>query len=358
MKNLHFNRLEKKGRHQYIDDFAGLRHFGDFKYTGFIKCKLVLNADYSVVLPDQIYIEIGGEIRWIQPLYFSGNRIAPFEGYGLCDLGVDVSYGTNLRIRFRNDDLVARLNDGSVFYRCTIKGPQYIYRFTTGSAQIIKDKPYLRLYHHTSKKSMESILKSKEFWSSNWNIQGTKKSLNISYLYLTSLPKISCIDDLEQIAMSSQGKIAFRLDSNITNNPDLILDVYRESTENRTQALSYWVESSLLATQPCYRHLSPEGFGYHAIVSPFTHRIGVEYGTRVIIEGDKLVPRNPMVLNYTVVGDAASILGLNAPFDEENTQEVFKVEFFQDNEEIIEFWIGNTNSNQYDSKAIKMVTFE
>ncbi len=353
MKNLRFNRKEMDGQHQYLDDFEGLRNFGDIDYSGYIKCKLVHNSIYSIVLPDQIYLDVGGEIEWIQPLYFSGNLVAMFDEFGVCDVTIDISYGAGLHVRFRNDEVVSRLDDGSLLYNCSLKGPVDLYQYTTGTAKVISGKPFLKLYHHTEKKSKKGILESNEFWSSNWNIQGTKKSTNISYLYLTSLPEILCTEDLAQIAMSTQGKLAFRIDSNFTNQPDLILDVYRESTDNRRFTLSFWVEASLLATQPCYRHLPPDGFGYHAIVSPFIHRIGVEFGEKIKIENDRLVPTSPKCLRYAVVGNATNVQGLKAPFDEENTQEILKVEHIKDPDDIISFWIKNGNTNQYDNKPIE-----
>jgi len=358
MKNLHFNRVEKKGRHIYIDDFDGIRKFEMFEHDGFIKCKLVHNTNYSIVLPEQIYVAVGREIEWIQPLYFSGNIIGKFDDFSACDLSVDISFGQCLRIRFRNDDLASRLSDGSLIYKCKIKGPKLIYPYTTGEAKFIAGKPFLKLYHHTSRKSKEGILAGGEYWSSNWNIQGTKKSTNISYLYLTPLPKITTPDDLTQIAMSSQGRLALRIDSNQGNNPNLVLNVYRESTDNRTHTLPCWVESSLLSTQPCYRHTPPIGFGYHAIVSPFIHRIGVEYGTRVQIEGNRLKPYSPKALQYAVVGDATKVTGLAAPYDEEETQEILKIEIINEPLEITSFWMENANTDQFSGKSLESVKFD
>lgn len=358
MKNLRFNRIEKSGRSIYIDDFQGMRSFDDFEHEGVIKCKLVHNIGYSVVCPDQIYINAGGTTNWIQPLYFSGNLIAHFDEYGLCDLGVDISHGVCLRIRFKSTDTISWLNDGSILYKCAIKGPKHLYQYRTGTAKIEGGIPYLKLYHHTTQKAKNDIEMGGEYWSSNWNIQGTKKSKNISYLYLTSLPKISNIDDLTQIAMSSQGKLAFRVDSNFTSTPDLVLNVYRESTNNRTYTLSHWVNSSYLAPQPCFRHMPPDGFGYHAIVSPFIQRIGVESNTIILINNGYLEPSNPKVTGYAVIGEATKISGLEAPYDEENPEGKLMNEYINRPEEIIEFWIRNSNTNQTGNKTIEEVVFE
>lgn len=358
MKNLRFNRIENKGRSKYIDDFEGIRNFEEFEHDGYIKCKLVHNIGYSVVCPDQIYFEVGGSLYWIQPLYFSGNQIAQFDEFGLCDLGVDISHGVCLKIRFKNSDTISWLDDGSILYKCTIKGPQYLYRYRTGDAKIDNKIPYIKLYHHTDRKAKSAIEKGGEYWSSRWNIQGTKKSTNISYLYLTSLPKISNIDDLTQVAMSSQAKLAFRVDNNFTNLPDLVLDVYRESTINRKHTLSQWVNASYLSPQPCYIHLPPNGYGYHAIVSPFVHRLGVEVDSTILIENAHLKPKNLKSMGYTVIGDATTVKGLEAPYDEEDTEEKLMIELIKAPEEIIEFWMKNANTNQTNNKQIEEVVFE
>lgn len=358
MKNLRFNRIEKKGRHRYLDDFAGMRNFGDFEFDGFIKSKLVHHEKYSVVIPDQVYFKAGNNLYWLQPLYFSGNQNSWFGDFGFCDFGIDISYGECLRVRFKSTDAISWLSDGSILYKCTIRGPKFLYRYRTGEAKIEGGIPHIKLYHHTSRDSKKGIEEGSEYWSSNWNIQGTKKSTNISYLYLTSLPKISNIDDLTQIAMSSQGRLPFRVDTNFTQVPDLILDVYRESTNNRTHTLSHWVDTSFLAPQPCYRHHPPNGPGYHEIVSPFIHRIGVEYKSTISIKNEKILPLNPKSLGFAIVGDATTIDGLEAPFDEENTKEKLKIEYMIEPNEIINFWVENANTNQVDNKIIEEVKFE
>jgi hypothetical protein len=356
-KNLRFNRIEHKGRHQYLHEFRDARDVEQYEFSGFIKCRLVHHKYYSVIIPDQIYIDFAGEVKWIQPLYFLPHIISFFDDTGICELIIDISHGVALRITFSNFDLKSHLKDGSIFYSCKIKGPRHLYNYTTGLASIVNNTPYLKLYHHTTRAAGEAIEKSKEYWSSNWNIQGTKKSTNIAYLYLTSLPKIDCIDDLEEIAMSSQGRLLFRLDQNSSEVPDLILPVYRDSTANRIHTLESWIDASLLASQPCYRHMPPQGRVYYAVVSPFIYRIGVENGTTLDIKGNTIVPRSPKKSCYTIVGDATTIDGLTAPYDEENTMDIFKIEYVHNGEEFINFWSRNRNSNQFDNKEVEMIKF-
>jgi hypothetical protein len=353
MKNLRFNRIEKKGRCKYINDFQNIRKFGKYEYNGYIKCKLVHSTKYSLVFPDQIYFKVGDSLYWVQPLFFSANVITQFDEFTQCKFSIDISHGACLNLQFKDIDAISWLKDGSIFYKCKIKAPKSLYNYRTGDAQIIENIPYIKLFHHTSKEAKKNINKSNEYWSSNWNIQGTKKSTNISYLYLTSLPKISNIDDLTQIAISSQGKLAFRRDSNLTSNPDLILDVYRESTNNRTHTLSHWINTTHLSPQPCYKHTPMYGGVYYAIVSPFIHRIGVELNTTLLINDGFIEPKGHKLMDYTIVGDATTIDGLKAPYDEENTDEKLLIEYLKEPEEIMNFWFKNANTNQTNNKRIE-----
>lgn len=357
MDDFRFNRRARGGRHQYLNDFAGMRQFGSDVYDGYIKCKLVHRARGSLVYPDQIYVTFNKEERWIQPLYFTANVISWHNGHGTCDLSVDISHGVCLQIRFTNDALVRRLPDGSLLYRCRITGPKYLYRYTTGPAKINHGTPAIKLYHHTTREALEGIVADNSFRTSRWNIQGTKKSTNITYLYLTPLTKIACIDDLTEIAMSSDGYLRFRLDSNFSDAPDLALRVYRESTLNRTHTWGGWIRSHYLATQPCYKHTGPDGYVYFAIVCPFVHRIGSEVDERVSILGNNLAPSHPKALRYAVIGDARTIKGLEAPYDEEATNDILKVEEIGDGEDLISFWMRNRNSDQFNNKVVATVEF-
>lgn len=355
--DLKFNRIRHGKKVHYLKE-PNEQILGDEVYKGFIKCKLAHNEYYSLVIPDQIYVQLGEKTYWIQPLYFAGCVIAEFDDRGTCQINIDVTLGLVLRIEFASNELLNKLDDGSLLYACKIRAPKFLYKYVTGPAKIIDSNPYIKLHHHTSADSLQAIVNSGGFLSSNWNIQGTKKSQNISYLYMTVLPEITCIEDLGEIAMSSTGRLYFRLDQNPRNTPDLTLNVYRDSTENRTETLSYWVDATLLSTQPLHRHIDNRGIGYHAIACPFIQRIGVEFETNIKIFGNNLIPVAPKALSYAVVGDASKISGLKAPFDEEETDEVLKIEFIDDRQDIISFWMNNSNTDQYSNKMMESVTYE
>ena len=358
MKNLQFNRLESDGRSRYILDFEGMRNFGGFDHGGFIKCKLVHNDKYSLILPDQIYFQVGDNVYWIQPMFFSAPLVSWTDQSGQCDMSVDISCGECLKLKFKSSDAVSWLDDGSILYACEIKGPKSLYEFRTGDARFVDGVPQIRVFHHTTSEAQNAIEESDEYWSSSWNIQGTKKCNNISYLYLTSLPEIGNVDDLTQIAMSSEGRLAFRIDSNYTNIPDLVLKVYRDSTENRTSTLSHWVSTNYLSPQHCYRHSPPDGFIYHAIVSPFILRVGVESGSTLSIDRDTIVAKEPKLLNFAIVGDATNLDGLSAPYDEEDSEEKLKIEFDLEPDEFIGFWRSHVNSDLFSNNNLEEIEFK
>ena len=359
MSDLRFNRTKTRGQRIYLGAFErSQRKFGDQRYTGFVKCKLVHGKGYSLVIPDQIYSEIGGELSWIQPLYFAGSVISRFDHGDVCDLAVDISHGNLLKIRFETSDLVSRLKDGSFLYRCSILAPKFLHRYTTGAATLENDRPLIKLFHHTKAEFKKSILEGQHFRTSAWNIQGNKKCTNIAFLYMTSLPKIDDVTDLQQIAMSNFGKMAFRLDTNYTDTPDLILDVYRESTNNRTHSIEAWVYADDLAPQPCFRHLPPSEPGYHEVVSPFIHRIPSRPGGIGSIHGGRLRPEDFLPLHHAVVGDATTISGLGAPYDEEHTSELLKTEQIAEPGDVMSFWMEHPNMNHYDVKNIEKLAFE
>lgn len=354
--NKRLNRYEitkPKKRHAYIKDYSGMQYANDAEYDGYIKCKLVHRDGLSVVFPDQVFVELGGELRWIQPFFFGPNQIGFLDDENICRVPIDISCGVKIWCEFKTSDQLNSLKDGSIFYRCKIKAPKYLYPFTTGRARLVENQPQIELFHHTGAEAALNISQSKEFWATAWNIQGTKKLENIAYLYLTVLPKIHCNDDLFEIAMSSNGILPLRLDQNLGNKPDLELEVYRDSSQSRTKTISSWVKCTDLTPQPVYNHR--HGDVYYEVVCQFIHRIGVERNTTVKIDGKTLNPNAPKMFDYCVIGDASRLSGLQAPLDEECPEHIFKIERFAAGEEILGFWEANQNTDLFTNKDIELV---
>lgn len=355
--NLRFNRREHRGRHRYLKFFPAPKQIGPSTYDGYIKCKLVHQDRFSLVIPDQIYLSLADQTYWFQPFYFTANLISFVNTGGSCSFWIDLSFGARVQVTFSATGLQNRLPDGSFFYRCSISGPKVLFRYATGTAVIKNNVPYLKVFHHTDRKAEHGILESGEFWSSKWNIQGTKKLSNISYLYLTPLDKIACDDDLQEIAMSAIGRVPLRLDQSQSDKPDEYLRVYRENTENRTRTLPGWVRSDYLSPQHVYRHTPPNGAVYYEIVCPFILRLGVEAGTTIKLNKTTLVPQILKRLNYVVIGDATTLGGLRAPYDEEFTEHILKIDSPPPGEEIVLYWRENANSNLFQGISVEKAQF-
>lgn len=356
--NYRFNRHERKGKHQYVKEFPSFRRAGGVKYLGYVKCKLVHHKVYSTIVPDQVYLTIGGETLWIQPLFFMASFILFSETEDRCRLTVDISLGALLAIDIKSDWLVSRLPDESFLYRCEIEGPAALFRYATGKAQLVDNVPYIQLFHHTNLRAKEGILKSSTFWTSSWNIQGTKQLSNIAYLYLTPLDRIVCDEDLREIAMSSVAFVPLRLDQNMTSVPNELLRVYRENTSNRKHSIACWVRADALSSQHIYRHAPGHGAVYYEVVCPFIQRVGANVGSVIEIRKNTLFPASPKQLDYVVVGDASSIEGLRAPYDEEDTIQIWKIDGVSGSREIIRHWSTNPNSDLYSQIAVEMAAFK
>jgi len=357
-KNYRYNRIESESGHEYLIDFDGKRTFDKYSNDGFIKCKLFHGNGFSLFTPDQIYIE-DKKLRWIQPLYYSANLISKTDTFIECKLWVDISFGVCLEITFRNSDHVITLSDGSELYKCKILGPENLTKYSTGLARWKENGvPQVQLFHHTKKETINKIIKSGYFLPSSWNIQGNKKLSNIKYVYFTCLNKILFEDDLQQIAMSNHGQMGFRLDQNSSDEPDLILDVYRENTLNRDNSISKWIDSSFLTSQPVFKHSPPGDSVYYAIVQPFTHRVGLKPDTVLKITDEQVEATDIRQLGYIVIGDATTREGLVAPFDEEETEQILKIEEQSCSKNNLEFWMERSNKNHFGKISTETIEFE
>jgi len=357
IKNYKYNRIEGEFGHYYNENFDGLRHTGKYEYEGFIKCKLIHGKGISVIVPDQIYLN-STELLWIQPIMFTPNILSKYKDGIECRIFVDISFGASIEVVFDDNQFWSSYEDGSSIYDCRIYGPENLEKYATGSACIIDRKPFLLLYHHTKQEAKELIIETSCYKPSSWNIQGTKRLVSIGYVYLTPLDSIKCENDLSRIGMASTGILTFKLDQNKTNTPDLVLKVYRENTLNRKATLSQWVSAISLAPQPLYRHRRHKSPVYYEIVQYLTHRIGVEPDSVVRFDARSVFPESPKYIKYLILGDAWEVTGLKAPYDEEDIEKVFKIEFLTANTTIHEFWFDNANTDLYSTKKIEYSRFE
>jgi len=369
--NKRFNRVETPSDHYYhaVYDSEPLKK--NFT-TGWIKCKLVHGDRYSVIVPDQIFIDHDG-LKWIQPLAFLPNINSNFsEAEIFCELCVYISCGHTLIVRFFNRDLVNNLPDGSQLYKCQIQGPKDLHEYATGEAELPKSNiPYLRLYHHTTNDAQAKILASSHFRTSSFNIQGVNKQFkNAAYVYFTPLDKIVNDGDLKRIAMAEDGTIPLKRDGfaqPVAFFPDwqerykddiLVLPVYRCDPAKREACIDVLVDSSALAPQHIYRHDIGSSVFYE-ITNYFVHRVGAEPGRSVEFDGTRRIEQQSGLkrFDYLVVGDCTTLDGLAAPYDEEDTTQIMKIERITDGKSMLNFWFDHGNQDLYTPKTVELQSF-
>ena len=370
-ENVQFNRLESRNDHLYMTEY-GTRPLESTSHTGWIKCRLLHGYGYSLIVADQLYVDSGG-LRWIQPLAFGPNLLCKLDATQIvCDLNIDVSCGQRLRVRFFNSDHVRDLPDGSQLFKCTILGPRCLAEYCTGRAEWSTDgHPYLQLYHHTTPAARSAILDSGHFRAGSYNIQGASKRLvNVSYAYFTPLDSITVDNDLKKIGMAADGIIELRRDGftvpkilfpgwQDAHKEDVLqLQVYACDAAKRQAVIDVWIDAAILAPQHLYRH-DEEGPVYYEVPHHFVHRVGTVPNLHVHFDAARRIHRQDglMSFDYVVVGDCRTLAGLAAPYDEEDTTHVMKLERVPSGTTMLDFWFANGNRDLFTRKSVEMQTF-
>jgi hypothetical protein len=357
--NTHFDRLEDEKDNHY-NTLRGTEAIGHQEYEGFFKCKLVHTTGQSVIVPDLVYIMLNDEdFAWFQFYSFMPNILNKFsdtEIFGT--VYVDIAFGHTLQLTISDEWHISNLADNSNLFKCRIMGPENLMDYSTGTGKVIGGIPFIYLYHHTLPATKELILQSANYRGSLWNFQGTKMLENMCYAYFTSLDVIIKPNDLKMIAMANNGTLHLVLD--ITN--EIIpINVYRENTSNRTATLKQLIDATIIPNNHIWRHIHDHnGTIYYEICSPFIYRIGLQPGTTLPFQ-DERIKREPNIkgTGYMILGDASEADGLIAPFDEEHTAYLFKSETFPDNTtNILKFWFSNGNKDLYSGKKIERQKFK
>lgn len=327
---------------------------------GYLKCRLVHMKDRSFVLPD-VLMASGLTRQFFSPQFFNPNRIAFFGGDGsadLCRMVVEVLGRVDLEVAFFRSGLIKQCSDGSFIYKCAYKTVEDV-PFPSGQGTWRRkgDTFELALFHHTNDAGFEGIKGSGELWSSPWNIQGTKKLKNIGYGYFTSLERIEHELHLKEIAMSEQG-IAHFLPTNAPMNTlfATVLLVPQQTAGDRTKNLRFWVDTESISPSHVWMHRPMDQPAYYEIVLPKVFRVGVHPEKTLPFRGTRLaVPKEYIkTLRYAIVGDADDDAGLIAPYNEEETMQLAKIDFIPDGMEIIERWYQQQNTRMFDDIEVEL----
>jgi len=325
-------------------------------FEGFIKFKLAHGLGYSVFLPDALFLPRGDEWRWFEPKMFDPPVLAFYQDAAYAQLAVETSGGDEILVATTNDRFVARFDGRSQIFRCRVAGHPDLLDRSTGRAHQRPDGGFdLDLFHHTTQVALEAIQASREVWGSAWNVRGNRKLENVTYASSTSLSKITNDLDLRAIAMASDGVIYFQLDDHTPPAGVVPLKVYRETTTNRTATLALRVPCEAVAGQHVWRH-APETRGvFYESAHPAIYRVGLQPGATLRFD-DNVVVLDPGVLkrfDYAVVGDATQPDGILAPYEEEATNNIWKVDASLD-VDLLTFWRTRPNQDHFTDGVVEL----
>lgn len=333
---------------------------GEFTYEALIKLKLVHARGFTVILPELITVDVG-EWCWIQPQYFSPCLLSFLDGQVMAQMGVEPVQGVKLTVGFTGDRLVRAYDDGSFLYRCRITSPIRIKGCAAGNCSIDAEyRIWLDLFHHTSAQACSAIRRSGHFRGSRWNIQGNKELNNVEYAYFTNLPRISNRKHLKRIAMASDGEIHL-IPTNGSFPDDIIsIEVYRESTLNRRHTIRAKVPADIIATQHVWRHDALDQPTYYEVSHPAIYRVGLKPHHVLEFREGVVCPDvcSLKSFDYVVLGYAVSPEGLRAPYDEEDTRELFTIERCANTKDLFTYWQENANSDLYTGRVVELQTFK
>jgi hypothetical protein len=335
-------------------------HLGETVVDGLVKLKLAHAEGFSLVLPDTVFADIDGW-KWFQPHYFTACQISFVGDAAYGQLGVDTDTNARLLIGFTKDRLVCRYADGSHLYQCRITGPADLATRVTGTCVRRGGKDIcLQLFHHTTPDSIRKILSCGHFRGSRWNMQGNKQLENVQYVYFTSMARIRSKADLEQIAMASDGRLHLLPTNGVAPRDVVEIAVYRENTFNRRSTLPILVPVEIVAPQHVWRHEPVGQAVYYETSHPAIFRVGLQPGAVLPFAGREAIPADHLLkrFEYVVLGDANVPVGLAAPYDEEHTDAIFKIEKCVVDGDIFDFWRTHANSDQFSARRVDLQTFE
>lgn len=350
------------------NDFAETQHLqyedvfetDDFHY-GYLKCRLVHMNERSFVVPDVLMVS-GSKQGFYSPQFFYPNQIAFFgEGGspGLCRLRVEITGGAEAEIVFFRARMTKHCADNSFIYKCAfrlIEGG--VQPPTQGTWRRRGEAFELSLYHHTNAVGEAGIRKSGEIWNSPWNIQGTQKLKNIAYGYFTSIPKLDNVLHLMEIAMAENGS-AYFLPTNAPNDAQLAhsLPVYKRYRQDIDRPMRFWVDVEVISPSHLWLHRPRDEAAYYEVVLPKVFRVGVNPDQTIPIKGTRvnIGCQDCKTFMYVIVGDADTEWGLTAPFHEEETFQLAKIDVIPTGSEIIGTWYEKQNSYVFPHLAVEMV---
>jgi hypothetical protein len=358
-----FNRYETNIDHHYATfNYKECPYVDSKPYKGKIKCRLVHEAGNSIIIPDYLLLKNG----WIQPLHFTAPFLYKLDEKSIgCDFFIDIQNGKTIKIRFYNHQIINTYPDKSQLFECEIFGPADIEDYTCGEYENIDDKIYFKLYHHTNEVGYNGITSSKTLRSSKWNYRGSKECINYHFAYFTHIPEVKYSNDLITVAMSANGNIDYMVDSFVLpkvmppdyrkrfENSIYTAKVYRSTTTDRNHTIEFLIPFEYLDVKHIYLHRQGNLFFYE-MCFPYIHRIKLKANSNLPFTSDFRIEYNDVIVNseYSIIGDARNKEGLAAPFEEDKTKLIYKIEDCG-KESIHNFWFNHKNQDLYTRKVVE-----
>jgi hypothetical protein len=353
--NTQFNRYEDINGHRYIEYLGDNEVQKQILFKGYIKCKLMHGNKISVIVPDLLIyqVDLKKSYKWIQPLAFRANQIYYFDENAQANIMIDISARSTVFIRFKRSDFVRVLNDYSEIYECSIFASTDISNYYTGEGYFDESfVPYIKSFHHTNNIAKKMILECGYLKNSKWNIGGTKELRNIGYIYFTPLEKLKYNADLVQVAMSNTGYIL------LSTNQGKIrrINIYRRFVKDFESTLAFWLDTQSIAPSHLFKRRDSLGAVYYQVCSPFIQRVGMFPETKLVFLND-VIQDSSKKADYIIVGDCDYMDGVIAPYDEENTEYILKIEKLNGTINLFDFWEENANTDQYSNKDVEFQEF-
>ncbi|MCF8201489.1 MAG: SEC-C domain-containing protein [Crocinitomicaceae bacterium] len=361
--NKQLNRYESKNDHHYANiNNQDFNNTDSRSYLGKIKCRLVHEDGNSIIIPDYILLKNG----WIQPLHFTAPLLFKLDETSIeCNFFIDIQNGITIKIHFLNHQLLQTYADKSQLFDCEILGPADIEEYACGEFKTIGNKIYFKLYHHTSEGGYNGITGSKNLRSSKWNYRGSKECINFHFAYFTHIPKVKFPNDLITVAMSADGNIDYMIDSFVLpkvmpsdyrkrhRNSIYTAKVYRSTTSDRNYTIEFLIPIECLDVKHIYLHHQVNSVFYE-MCFPYIHRIKLKANSILTFTDDYCIINDDAIVNseYSIIGDARNKEGLAAPFEEDETKFIYKIEDCG-KESILDFWFSHANKDLFTGKMVE-----
>lgn len=333
---------------------------GHVRRGAFVKVKLAHGQGFSLFLIDRLYVEEAGRWHFFEPAMFGPPQLAFHDADTLARVWVDTEGGDTLFVTFTDEDFVGPLSDGAQIFACVIAGPADFGTRHSGDARRTPEGFFeLRLFHHTSPATLPLIDASEHVRGSPWNLQGNKRLENVCYAYLTNRVAIASDEDLAAVAMATDRRFGLLLDDQEPPDGVVVIEVTRSATRDRSATLALWVSDDMVASVHLLRHDQHASAGiYYEVVLPAVFRVGLEPGMVLNFSHDTAAPATASLkgFGYVIVGDAGTRTGIVAPYDEENTISICKIERLED-VSILTFWRDNANTDLFSDVVVELQAF-